>query len=233
MKSSLAVTVVFACALVGHAPAGVPTRDAGRPLAQQPDQTAPQPPEQTAPPANDQTSPETPAKNPQQPSTAATPEEQPKQEPQPQPAPATPQSEKPTAVPAPETGTRHEPGTATAKRKAKKHKVKKSDPPPSTIPAKKVVQNGGTSDPEVQFSPRLSEKQQTDRRQKLSDLLALTDANLQKVAQRQLKVAEEEMVQQIKMYMEQARQASKEEDLQRAENLASKAHLLSNELVGK
>jgi len=41
------------------------------------------------------------------------------------------------------------------------------------------------------------------------------------------------MAKQIRVYMEQAKQASEVGDLQRAQNLASKANLLSVELAGK
>ena len=85
----------------------------------------------------------------------------------------------------------------------------------------------------MQFSPRLTQKQQADQKQKISNLLAGTDAVLQKLAGRQLKISEEEMVKQIRMYMEQAKQATDAGDLQRAQNLASKAHLLSDEFAHK
>jgi hypothetical protein len=219
MKRSLAAAVVFACALMGYAQAGTPT--------QQPDQPSAQRPEQTAPPAGTQT-PET-----------SPPEQEPSQEVAPPTLPSSPEAQKPIEPGTSEAGNTKKAGASTAKTKAKRHNAKKGDPAettspkPETTPSKKVVRNGGTSDPEVQFTPRLSEKQQEDQRQKISDLLTITDNNLQKASQRQLKTSEEEMVQQIRAYMEQAKQASESGDLQRAQNLAAKAHLLSDELIIK
>ena len=230
MKYSLAAAVVFACALMGYAQAGTPT--------QQPDQPSTQQPEKTASPADTQ-APETSPGKAQQPTTASPPEQQPSPEVAPPTLTSPPEAQKPVEPGSSEAGSTKKAGAPTEKTRAKRHKAKNADPSestppkPETTPSKKVVRNGGTSDPEVQFSPRLSEKQQEDQRQKISDLLAITDNNLQKASQRQLKTSEEEMVQQIRVYMEQAKQASESGDLQRAQNLAAKAHLLSDELIIK
>jgi len=215
MRTTLAAAVVFDCALMGYAQAGSPT--------QEPTPTQQSQPEQTSSPATSQPQQEAPVPETQQPSTTP-----PAQEAEPQPAPAQPQAQ--PEVSQPETSKK--PAASTTKPKTKKHKAKKTVPPSST-PTKKVVRNGGTSEPEVQLSPRLSAKQQADQKQKISNLLSQTDATLQKVAGRQLKASEEEMVKQIRVYMDQAKQATDAGDLQRAQNLASKAHLLSDELVHK
>jgi len=67
--------------------------------------------------------------------------------------------------------------------------------------------------------------------QTTTQLLEATEANLRTVTRRSLKADEQDMVEQIRNYMQQSRNASAETDLVRAHNLALKAHLLSDELV--
>jgi hypothetical protein len=63
-------------------------------------------------------------------------------------------------------------------------------------------------------------------------LLAATDADLQKISARQLSASQQDTVKQIKSYVEEAKEAAKDGDVQRAYNLAVKANLLSAELAG-
>ena len=63
-------------------------------------------------------------------------------------------------------------------------------------------------------------------------LLASSDANLKKISGRQLSDGQQDTVKQIKSYMEQAKVAKDDGDVQRAYNLAMKANLLSAELAG-
>jgi hypothetical protein len=62
-------------------------------------------------------------------------------------------------------------------------------------------------------------------------LTSATEENLKKIAGRQLNPSQQEMVSQIKQYMEQSKTAVSDGDLDRAHNLAMKAHLLSDELI--
>lgn len=94
-----------------------------------------------------------------------------------------------------------------------------------------VVTNGGTTDPDVQLSTSTSEEHASQQRQSADELMMSTEANLKKISGRQLQSTEQDMVNQIRNYMEQAKAAIAAEDLQRAQNLAFKAHLLSDELV--
>ncbi len=110
----------------------------------------------------------------------------------------------------------------------RKHKPATSPGPGSS---KTVVRNGSTADPAVQISPSLSEEQASHQRQNTTQLLASTDANLKKMSGRQLSPNQQDMVNQIRKYMDQASAAADAGDLQRARNLAFKAHLLSDELV--
>jgi hypothetical protein len=63
------------------------------------------------------------------------------------------------------------------------------------------------------------------------ELTAATGENLKKVEGRQLNPNQQEMVNQIKQFMEQSKTAVAAGDLERGHNLALKAHLLSDELV--
>ncbi len=58
-----------------------------------------------------------------------------------------------------------------------------------------------------------------------------TEENLKKVAGRPLSPSQQEMVSQIKLFMDQSKTAISAGDVERGRNLALKAHLLSDELV--
>lgn len=94
-----------------------------------------------------------------------------------------------------------------------------------------MVRNGGTVDPVVQLAPGMSAEQASSQRQNTTQLLAATDDNLKQIASRQLSSTQQDSVSQIRKYMEQANAAEKAGDVQRAHNLASKALLLSDDLV--
>jgi hypothetical protein len=96
---------------------------------------------------------------------------------------------------------------------------------------KKVVHRGSTAEPNPQLTPGITEEQAARQRQNTNDLLASTDASLQKLSGRQLTQDEQETVGQIRKFMEQVKEADKEGDLQRAYKLAVKAHLLSDALT--
>jgi len=58
-----------------------------------------------------------------------------------------------------------------------------------------------------------------------------TEENLKKLEGHPLNASQQEMVSQIKQFMEQSKKAVAEGDADRAHNLALKAHLLSDELL--
>jgi hypothetical protein len=62
-------------------------------------------------------------------------------------------------------------------------------------------------------------------------MLESTEANLKKIAGRQLRQNQQDMVNQIHQFMDQSKTASDAGDLDRARTLAWKAQLLSEELV--
>ena len=155
--------------------------------------------------------------------------------------------DQPTAPPCPDnsqsaSGTKSSCKSAqsNAAKPKKHHPVHKAVAPaatPATTPAtgtppKTVVRNGSAADPTVDLSPAPG-PQEASRAQAYKQLLATTDANLQKISGRQLSPDQQDTVKQIKSYMEQAEGAAKDGDVQRAYNLAVKANLLSAELAGQ
>jgi outer membrane biosynthesis protein TonB len=152
---------------------------------------------------------------------------------------AEPQAE-PSATPTPEPA--KEPQKAkpetTAKKPAsqakasnKKRRRKTAASTPTATPEKKVVRNGGTADPAVQLAPSMSAEQASNQRQNTTQLLTLTDANLKQISSRPMNSSQQDSISQIRQYMEQAKAAEQAGDLERARNLASKALLLSDDLV--
>ena len=175
-------------------------------------QTEPSKPGQSTPPAPDQQT--------QSPPAASEP---------PQPPPAEPAAgsteKKSTAATTP--AEKHSAGATKSTQSGGKCKS------PSSGPRKRIVRRGSTTDPTIQFSPGLTQQQASAQRQNTSQLLASTDANLRKISNRQLTPAQQDALNQIRRYMEQAKTADASGDLQRAHNLAFKARQLSDELLQK
>ena len=120
---------------------------------------------------------------------------------------------------------------SSAKKKKKSPAVKQVDPAPDEAPPKRVVRNGSTTEPVNQISPSVPQQQASSQLQKTNDLLNTADANLKSISGAQLNSSQEDMVKQVRTYMEQAKNAAGAGDLERANNLATKAQLLSAELV--
>lgn len=94
-------------------------------------------------------------------------------------------------------------------------------------PSKIVVRHGGTSEPSIQ----LAGDQPPKERDVTNQLLSATDANLRKLEGRQLSANQQDMVSQVRQFMEQSRSAMGAGDFQRSRTLAWKAQLLSEELT--
>jgi hypothetical protein len=97
-------------------------------------------------------------------------------------------------------------------------------------PPKKVVRNGGSEEPAVQLTGGTTAEQASHERS-TNQLMTATEENLKKIEGHQLSPSQQEMVNQIKQFREQSKTAAAAGDLDRAHNLALKAHLLSDELV--
>ena len=77
----------------------------------------------------------------------------------------------------------------------------------------------------------MSKEQEQHNRASTAQLLATTRTNLQMIEGRQLTASQQDVVSQIRSYMQQAKSASDSGDLSRARTLAFKAHLLSDDLA--
>ncbi len=84
--------------------------------------------------------------------------------------------------------------------------------------------------PVVQIAPGMTHDEELHRRLTTEQLLQSTDQNLAGI-KRSLSGDEQEIIQQIRVYVQQSRAASGDGDITRAHTLALKAHLLSDDLV--
>jgi len=109
--------------------------------------------------------------------------------------------------------------------------AKNSAPSTACPPPKKVVRNGGSDEPAVQLTPGANAAKASYERFTAEQLRVATEENLKKLEGHQLNASQQEMVSQIKQFMEQSKKAVAEGDVDRAHNLALKAHLLSDELL--
>ena len=200
---TLAFTLLFGVGCNKKKPS-VPPTQAQAPTIQQPT------PEQTTPPNTTTTTP------PESATSTAT-------------APVNPPEEKPSpATPKKSAGNthRHHPST-TAK------KPTPATPAPSTPPANDTVAKASIPAPETavgQISPDMSKSAASQAQQSTTELLDSTEKNLRGLT-RSLSNDEQNTVMQIRSYVTQARLALKDQDLERAHNLALKAHQLSDVLV--
>ena len=108
---------------------------------------------------------------------------------------------------------------------------KNSTPSGNCPPPKTVIRQGGTSEPSIQLAGGTTGNQTNQQRNNANDMLDAADANLKKIAGRQLSSTEQDMVSQIRQFMDQSKTAVGTGDLERARTLAWKAQLLSQELV--
>jgi hypothetical protein len=206
-----------------------PSPDASQaPTPQQPAQdTQPASPVQDAPPSQE-TAPEKAGSEKPKSEKPGSEKPSPEQSPPAQAAPApTPTQEPQKTPPAASPKKPESADKAPAKKLRRKHTAAASD----TSTEKKVVRNGGTADPVVQLAPGVSDDQASRQRQSTTQLLATTDTNLKQLGTRQLSGTQQDSVSQIRKYMEQAKAAEAAGDVQRAQNLASKALMLSDDLV--
>ena len=118
-------------------------------------------------------------------------------------------------------------GSASGTRKRRKRATSALDGAPRKI----VVREGGASEPAAQIAPGMSPAEATRQRQNAERLLGSTDDKLKRLAGRRLDARQQETVGQIRNYMDVARSALKEGDVRRANTLAQKAHLLSEDLT--
>lgn len=118
-------------------------------------------------------------------------------------------------------------------------------PPPVTLPSSKPAAphkpaaEQSTADAETpashptapQITPQLSIGDQQTYQRKTTDDLAIAESNLQQTDGKQLNATQTDLTGKIRSFVAQSRDASKEGDWARAQNLAQKARLLSVELI--
>jgi hypothetical protein len=151
----------------------------------------------------------------------------PSAQPQAEPTPAPPQTTPSETQTQPQTAP---PPTANPPSPTPKSARRKRPAPKGAANHKVVVRNGGANDDSVQLAPGMTKEQELRNREITASLLAGVDANLKNIAGRQLTPAQQGLLDQIHTYMKQSKDASDSGDLARAQTLAYKAHLLSDEL---
>ena len=159
--------------------------------------------------------------------------------PPPVPAASEPNRPQPEAPP-PETAPVTTPAPAPKPKTKPHHTAKKTIPPPTVEkpaenpaekqPSKTVVTEGSTQPATPQLSASMPHDKVIHQKLNTNQLLEATDYNLKSIS-RTLNTDEQAMLQHIRSYMQQARDAAKDGDTERAYNLALKAHLLSDELA--
>lgn len=88
-----------------------------------------------------------------------------------------------------------------------------------------------TEHPAPQISPQISPTDQSLYARKTSEDIAAAERNLQQTTGKNLSPAQQDMADKIRSFVAQSRHASKSGDWDRAQNLAQKARVLSNELL--
>ncbi len=105
-----------------------------------------------------------------------------------------------------------------------------SGPAKKCPPAKIVVNQGGATDSSIQLAGG-APKQTSQAHATADPMLDETESNLKKLEGRQLSSSEQDMVTQIRQYVEQSKTAVAAGDVERARTLAWKAQTLSEDLV--
>jgi hypothetical protein len=162
-------------------------------------------------------------------------------------APAAAQSSPPAASPASTAPAKSPEATPPSTSKLRHHKRKKASADCSTTPtaapadaatssaaratpancppAKIIVHNGGTAEPSIQLTGGDASHESA------TQLLSETDRNLKDIGARQLSSNQQEMVNQIRQFVDQSKAAIDAGDTERARTLALKAQMLSEELI--
>lgn len=112
----------------------------------------------------------------------------------------------------------------------------KAAPPPRRTPSAPSTAEANEPDnpshpPAPRIAPQISRGDQQASQRRIDDDLAVAQKNLQSSGGRQLNAAQQDLVDKIRGFLDQSREAGKEGDWARSENLAQKARLLSIELI--
>ena len=105
-----------------------------------------------------------------------------------------------------------------------------TDPAKNCPPEKTIVRKGGITEQSIQLAGG-SAGDQAQKRDAANQKIAATEQNLYKLTGRQLSNAERDSVIQIRQFVDQSRTALTAGNLERAQTLAWKAKLLSEDLI--
>jgi len=128
--------------------------------------------------------------------------------------PETPPEIAPATPPPP---TSHVPQSRPAPVKPRPASPEPTPPPPKPVPP--------------QISPRLTPEEQAEAERHINEDISLAERKLRAASSKQLNAAQLDLLEKIRGFLVQAREASRAGDWLRARNLAQKAQVLSNELV--
>jgi hypothetical protein len=101
-------------------------------------------------------------------------------------------------------------------------------PPSNCPPSKVIVKQGGTSEPSIQLAGGSGG---APERATANQMLQSAEENLKKITAQQLTSSQQDMVTQVRKFVDQSKTATAAGDLERARTLAWKAQTLSEELV--
>jgi hypothetical protein len=106
--------------------------------------------------------------------------------------------------------------------------------PPHRVP-EQATSEASSSEPShpqaPQISPQLSPGDQASYERRTNDDVSAAEKNLEQTNGRQLSAAQQDLTAKIRSFLSQSREASKDGDWARAQNLSQKARLLSVELI--
>lgn len=102
----------------------------------------------------------------------------------------------------------------------------------SQEPAQDTQSDQPAHPPAPQISPQISPGDQASYEHKTNDDISVTEKNLEQAKNKPLSAGQQDLAEKIRSFVAQSREASKTGDWARAQNLAQKARLLSDELVG-
>jgi len=106
-----------------------------------------------------------------------------------------------------------------------------TETPKPCPPQKIVVRKGGITEQSIQLAGGSGGDQATQKRNAANKMLAVTEGNLKQITGRQLSTAQHDSISQIKQFVDQSKSALASGDLERAQTLAWKAQLLSEDLI--
>jgi hypothetical protein len=127
------------------------------------------------------------------------------------------------------------PPESSAQKPSKKEKKERKKRLPKTLdpnaPKKIVVKEGGASETPTQVTPKIEPGKANYERQSTTGLIAAAEANLERLKDYRLSRDQKATVEQIRLFVKQAREANSAADFERAHTLALKARVLSDDLL--